>query len=416
MRIIRFLRAMLFGCHAFFKGREFASTDSPVATVSYSGGFCLKPVTFSGLACGLGMTALATPACASIDPRHWLQTQQPLLLWGAAFIALLVLYAGWWWLQRGRQTPEHAPPSPSGLRGLSLGALIVLTALAIPLLDVARHQDDRNAALVVDCTASQWKWRFDYRSFQQQTITGVSFVSAMQTPPATDTEALAAQLFSAQAAASTADELLEVDAPLILPVSQRVRFAITSEDSVHAWWIPGLQVKKEAIPGFVQTVDVTLPDQPGLYRGMCSQLCGQQHAFMPIVVKLVSADAFNHWLTEAPARLAARQQRPVAAQMEDSALLTLGREVYRARCALCHQQDGAGRLTRFPALAGNPLVSGPPHPLLQLITEGRNVMPGMKGILARDEVAALVTFVRSEWGKMPVAEAIVQPADLQEPF
>lgn len=348
------------------------------------------------------------------QPLSPLQMLRPLIGWAASLLGLLVVVGLWWWL-KPHQAPAPHPPPVSSKNGLLWAVFVLMIALGVPLLDVAQGPKN-DVDLVVNCTASQWQWQFEYQRYQQQPISGLAFVSAMQTPAHVDSDALATLLFSATAPSTKADELLEVDHPLVLPAGGRVRFTITSEDSIHAWWIPALDVKKEAIPGFVQTLDVTLPNAPGVYRGMCSQLCGQEHAFMPIVVKLVTVSEFDVWLKQTPTQLAAKQQRIQPALLSKPELLRLGESVYRERCILCHGETGKGPSARIPSLLASQPLAGPPQELLQLLITGRNIMPGMHKILARDEIAALASYLRLTWSDLPEAQAIVQPVDVPASF
>lgn len=372
-------------------------------------------VVFAGICLLMPATVQASDnAQIHMQPLSLLQMLRPLFWWGVSLLGLLAFAGLWWWL---KPNPTAASPNTptSSKSGLLWGVFVLLIALGAPLLDVI--QGPKNAVdLEVNCTASQWQWQFDYQHYQQQPISGLSFVSAMQTPASVDSEALATLLFSAETPSTKADELLEVDHPLILPAGGRVRFTITSEDSIHAWWIPALNVKKEAIPGFVQTLDVTLPNSPGVYRGMCSQLCGQEHAFMPIVVKLLPLSEFNAWLQHTPAQLAAKQQRTPPAQLSKSELLRLGESVYRERCILCHGQAGQGASARIPSFATSRELAGPPQELLRLLGTGRTIMPGMRKILTRDEIAALASYLRLTWSDLPETQAIVQPVDVPASF
>lgn len=319
----------------------------------------------------------------------------------------------------GRHKPEHPElrPSVTSRRGLYVGLLLLAGALGLPLADVAwRAPSSDDADLVVACTASQWKWRYDYQTYHHTSIPALSYVSAMQLPKGMESRKLSEMLFNADSPTATADELLDVDEPLVLPTGKRVRFVITSEDSIHAWWLPALQVKKEAIPGFTQSIEVALPEQPGTYRGLCSQLCGQEHAFMPIVVKLVSPEAFELWLADKSAQLQTRKRREIPDRLPVAALLTAGKAIYHERCSLCHQAEGEGLGERVPALASSALIAGPADALADFLKQGKNIMPGMRDILARDDLAALATYLRLRWSQLPEHEAIVQPTEATEAF
>lgn len=356
----------------------------------------------------LALALMPAAALAEAPGSHeisWHDISQPLLWWAGALLVLVLTFAiagGW--------RPRHDQPSSS--RALPWIVFTLLVALGVPVWEALNDTPSSPTDLQITCTASQWKWHFDYTDYEGANIDGPSFVSAMRTPPSIDSDILARQLFSTDAKVANPDDLLEVDQPMVLPAGRRVRFTITSDDSVHAWWIPGLAIKKDAIPGFVQSVDVQLPAQTGLFRGMCSQMCGQDHAFMPIVVKIVSPAEFTAWLAQTRTRLASEAQRQIPQTLTDDRLFALGAEVYRDRCALCHLSSGDGATSRVPPLTKSPAVHDDSKALVELIAQGRNVMPGMNGILARDEIAAVATFVRVQFGNVPPAQASVQPAQL----
>lgn len=364
----------------------------------------------AGTAALLNMGAWAQSQGA--DGVSWQAVSHPLLLWGITLGLVILAFAlvGAWRARSGRNT------TTKGLGGLMWVAFTLLVALGVPLWDTLTHEPKEAADLQVTCTASQWKWHFDYTTYQGKALAGPAFVSAMKMPPTIDSQALAQQLFGSGQLATNTDELLEVDHPMVLPAGQRVRFSITSEDSVHAWWIPALNIKKEAIPGFVQTVELQLPAQTGHFHGMCSQMCGQDHAFMPIVVKLVPPAEFEGWLARKQAALAQSAQRPIPSTLETADLLRQGEILYRERCAVCHLPEGEGASPRIPKLAESPVVAGAEAPLIELLYHGRNVMPGMRDVLARDELAALTTYVRARWGNLSPTEATVQPAQLPKSF
>lgn len=364
----------------------------------------------SGISFAL-LTASPTIAMAEDGTRL-----HPVMLWGFGLVAV-VLFFSLWASWQGRKTVKSGSQQQQQHWWALLGIGVILTViLGAPLLEQLRHPSSNEAALLVRCTASQWKWQYQYESYEHQPIAGIAFVSAMQTPADISPADLANQLFGNAAPPIAADELLEVDHPLILPAGKRVRFTITSEDSIHSWWIPRFNLKKDAIPGFEQAVDVQLPAQEGIYRGMCSQLCGQQHAFMPIVVRLVSQADFRQWLAEAPKTLQAQQRKVIPDSLPMGVLLDLGSRVYQARCALCHGDTGTGRTGWFPALMDSPSLKGSSEELLALLSRGKGVMPGMQGILARDEMAGLLSLLRQRFGGIPPEHAAIQPSDLKDMF
>lgn len=159
---------------------------------------------------------------------------------------------------------------------------IILIALAIPATKtLIAMEDTSNYDLTVKITGYQWLWHYEYID------EGVEFYSVLSTPR-DEINNLAPK-----------DEnyLLEVDNQLVLPTGKKVRFLITANDVLHAWWVPDLAVKKDAIPGFINEAWTNI-NEPGIYRGQCAELCGRDHGFMPIVVRAVESDEFDQWLAD----------------------------------------------------------------------------------------------------------------------
>ena len=167
----------------------------------------------------------------------------------------------------------------------------ILVALAVPAAEtLIRMEDTRDAGLTIKVTGYQWRWHYDYID------DGVQFYSVL------DRESNAArQLDSRIDPASVENYLLAVDNPLVVPADTKVRLLVTAADVLHAWWVPDFGVKKDAVPGFINEAWFT-SDTPGTYRGQCAELCGMDHGFMPIVVRVLARTEYETWLTEQRAR------------------------------------------------------------------------------------------------------------------
>ena len=175
----------------------------------------------------------------------------------------------------------------------TLVPLIILVGMAIPATKVLIEMEDTSSAdLTVKVTGYQWMWHYDYLDDK------VAFYSKLATPRE--------QVYNAQEKGK--NYLLEVDNELVLPVGKKVRFLITSNDVLHAWWVPDLAVKKDAIPGFINESWAKI-EKPGVYRGQCAELCGRDHAFMPIVVRAVAEDQYQQWIEEQTTLLQQTAQR-----------------------------------------------------------------------------------------------------------
>jgi cytochrome c oxidase subunit 2 len=202
-----------------------------------------------------------------------------------------------------------------------------------------------------------------------------------------------------------------VDEPLVLPVGKKIRFLLTSNDVIHSWWVPALGWKKDGIPGFINEAWARI-DQPGIYRGHCAELCGRDHAFMPVVVEARSEDAFRAWLDE---RREAALREAAAAEdtWELAALMDRGREVYGRLCVACHQPEGQGLPGVFPALKGSAVTTGPVDPHLDVVLNGRpgTAMAAFGPQLSDAEIAAVVTYERNAFGG---EETLLQPAEVKD--
>jgi cytochrome c oxidase subunit II len=219
-----------------------------------------------------------------------------------------------------------------------------------------------------------------------------------------------------------------------VPVNKKVRLLITSNDVIHGWYVPQLGVNQYGIPGFIKDAWFTVTKE-GIYRGQCSQICGKEHAYMPIVVRAVSQDAYNQWVQKAKAEMpvpvpAPAAQAPAqgaqtaptaaatAAAAEDpnkkwtaEELKSVGEKVYAANCAACHQATGKGMPPAFPPLEGSKMVNGPKGPHIDIVLKGK---PGTAmasfARLSDGEIAAVVTYERTAWNNKG---DVVMPADVK---
>ncbi|HEY8568129.1 cytochrome c oxidase subunit II [Microbulbifer sp.] len=273
---------------------------------------------------------------------------------------------------------------------------LILIGMAIPatktLYDI---YDTKEADLDIMITGYQWKWKYDYLGAD------VSFFSNLATPHA--------QISNQQPKSD--HYLLEVDEPLVVPVNKKIRFLITANDVIHAWWVPDLAVKKDAIPGFVNE-SWTRIDEPGLYRGQCAELCGKDHGFMPIVVKAVPEDEYHSWLNDRAAA-AARVKELTNKTFTFDELYERGKKVYASTCAACHQPNGQGVPGAFPAIAGSKVATGGMDGHLSMVVNGSAKNPAMQAFgaqLSEVDLAAVITYQRNAFGNN--MGDTVQPIDI----
>jgi cytochrome c oxidase subunit 2 len=279
---------------------------------------------------------------------------------------------------------------------------LIVIAMALPATrTVVAMKDTSGADLTVKVTGYQWKWGYEYIDGP---ATGVKFLSNLSTPRA--------QIENKEPKGPF--YLMEVDNPLIVPVGKKVRVAVTGADVIHSWMVPDLAVKQDAIPGFIRNVWFRA-EKIGEYRGQCTELCGKDHAYMPIVVKVVSEADYLKWATEQKKLLLAAADDP-AKEWTGAELVSRGEMVYAANCVACHQGSGKGVTGAFPALDASAIVMGPKGPNIEILLKGKpgTAMASFASQLNDVEIASVITYTRSAWtnagkGKDP----IISPAEVK---
>ncbi|MFC0708913.1 cytochrome c oxidase subunit II [Azorhizophilus paspali] len=261
--------------------------------------------------------------------------------------------------------------------------LLILIAMAVPATRTLLHiYDPSEPDLDIQVTGYQWKWHYKYLGED------VEFFSNL----ATDRNAIGNQ------APKNDHYLLEVDEPLVIPAGVKVRFLVTAADVIHSWWVPELAVKKDAIPGFINET-WTRVAEPGLYRGQCTELCGKDHGFMPVVVEVKAPADYAAWLAGKKAAVAkATAQAGKAWTLEE--LVAQGEQVYRTTCAACHQPTGEGLPPAFPALKGSKIATGPKAGHMNIVINGKpgTAMAAFGKQLSDVDLAAVITYERNAFG------------------
>jgi cytochrome c oxidase subunit 2 len=259
---------------------------------------------------------------------------------------------------------------------------LILLFMAWPATKTVLAMKDTSAPdVTIKVTGYQWKWGYDYLQ------DGFGFYSNLSTP--------LAQIENRQPRG--ANYLLEVDNPMVVPVDAKVRLVITANDVIHSWWIPAFGVKQDAIPGFVRD-SWFRADKVGTYRGQCVELCGKEHAFMPIVVEVKSKDDYAKWVADQKQKMAAAADDPNK-NWTEAELVAKGATIYAANCAACHQPNGKGVPNAFPALEGSKVVNGPPQDQIHIVLNGKpgTAMPPWKA-LSDVDIASVITYTRNSWG------------------
>jgi len=279
---------------------------------------------------------------------------------------------------------------------------LVLIAIAVPATKTLVHQRDTSAAdLTIKVTGYQWKWGYDYLKGEGE---GISFFSTLATPRE--------QIHGT--APKGENYLLEVDEPVVVPVGKKVRLVITAADVLHAWWVPALASKQDAIPGFVRD-SWFKAEREGTFRGQCAELCGKEHGFMPIVVNVLSAEKYAAWVNERKQSMAANAEDPNKTWTLDE-LKARGEKVFAQNCVACHQATGMGIPGTFPALSGSKVVKGPKEAQILTVLHGvvRDGKPtAMQSFkqLSDTDIAAVITYTRNNW-ENKIGD-FVSPADVK---
>ena len=280
---------------------------------------------------------------------------------------------------------------------------IIVILMALPATKVVvAMKDTTNADLTIKVTGMQWKWGYDYLKGEGE---GIGFISALDR----DQRELSNR-GGPTAAAPVDDYLLKVDHPLVVPVNQKVRLITTANDVIHAWYVPALGVQQAAIPGFVRDTWFRA-EKVGDYYGQCSQLCGKEHAYMPIHVKVVSAQDYSAWV--------AREQKLMAARADDpnriwtlQEIMGRGEKVYATNCVVCHQASGKGGGAIKPLDGAAVVLDADKDKQIAVLLKGQNngTMPAWK-ILSDTDIAAVITYTKNSWSNR--TSQLVQPADVK---
>jgi cytochrome c oxidase subunit II len=275
--------------------------------------------------------------------------------------------------------------------------LIVIGMGAMATRTVVAMKDTSNADLTIKATGYQWKWGYDYLRGEGE---GIAFLSALDP----------AQRAMSDAGTPQGDDyLLRVDNPLVVPVDRKIRIITTANDVIHAWMVPAFGVKQDAIPGFVRDTWFRA-DKTGDFYGQCAELCGKEHAYMPIHVKVLSHADYSAWVAVKHKEMAALADDPNKVwTLAD--LVGRGEKIYAANCAACHQASGKGAGPIKP-LDGSPVVLDADKireitTVLQGVNNG--AMPSWKQ-LSDTELAAVITFTKNHWGNK--TGQLVQPSEV----
>src|SRR3954453_14759989 len=262
---------------------------------------------------------------------------------------------------------------------------IILVIIAWPVTKVVIAQKDTSGPdLTIKVTGYQWKWGYDYVRGEGE---GISFVSMLATPRE--------QIEGRQPKGE--NYLLEGDNELVVPIGKKIRVITTAADVIHSWWVPAFGAKQDAIPGFLRDLWFK-PEVLGTFRSQCVELCGKEHGFMPIVVRVVSQDDYAKWVGEKKKELLAAADDPSKTYSLDE-LKARGEKVYAANCVACHQANGKGTPPAFPPLDGSKIATGPKEGHMDIVLNGKpnTAMAAFGKQLNDTDLAAVITYERNSW-------------------
>ena len=275
---------------------------------------------------------------------------------------------------------------------------IIVILMALPATKVlVASKDTSNAEVTIKATGYQWKWGYDYLNGEGQ---GVSFLSALDSSHR--------EISNDGAKGQVPDDyLFKVDNPLVVPVNKKIRIITTANDVIHAWGVPAFGVKQDAIPGFVRDTWFR-SEKTGDFYGNCYELCGKEHAYMPIHVKVVSAQDYTAWVGGEMKKMAAKQDDPAKVWVLDD-IAKRGEKVYAANCAACHQANGKGA-GPIKALDGSPVVlDADKTKQIHILLNGKGAMPAWKQ-LSDTDIAAVISYTKNNWSNK--TGQLVQPAEV----
>ncbi len=367
---------------------------------SFIASIALVLVFFAGPAAaeyGLNMPQGVTPISKEVYDLHMI------ILYVVTVIAILVFGAMFWSILNHRKSKGAVASqfhhNTTAEIVWTIIPILILVVMAVPATKtLVKMEATGDADITIKVTGYQWKWHYQYMEDD------FGFFSVLDTK-SNDIR----QMESGMDPFEHENYLLDVDNRVVVPTNTKIRILTTAADVLHAWWVPDLGWKRDAIPGFIND-NWTYIEEEGVYRGQCAELCGKDHGFMPIVVEAVSPEKYAAWVEEK--KSAAGESLCAAADCTMDELMAAGEKVYGTQCAVCHQANGAGIPGAFPALAGSQIATEDKAAHLDIVINGKDgtAMAAYGPQLNDEELAAVITYERNAWGND--TGDIVQPADV----
>ena len=342
----------------------------------------------------------APPATKIAEEQHWLHWFMMAI---CTVIFVVVFGVMFYSILKHRKSVGHKAqelPEPIWVElGWTIVPLLIVIGMALPATKVlVAQKDTTNSDLTIKATGMQWKWGYDYIKGEGE---GIGFLSTL--------DVAHREMSSSGKPPPTDDYLLKVDNPLVVPVGKKVRIITTANDVIHAFMVPAFGIKQDAIPGFVRDTWFRA-EKTGDFYGQCAELCGKEHAYMPIHVKVVTAEEYTKWVEGEKKKMAAAADDPSKVwNLAD--LVKRGESVYAANCAACHQANGKGAGPIKPLDASPVVLDADKSKQIAVLLNGANngAMPAWKQ-LSDTEIAAVITYTKNSWSNK--TEQVVQPADI----
>lgn len=335
----------------------------------------------------------ATDISSSVFDLHML------IFWICVVIGVIVFGIMFWSMIMHRQSQGAVPAKFHENVGVevlwTVIPLLILIGMAVPATKtLIEIYDTEEADIDILITGYQWRWQYSYLGED------VAFMSNLITPRD--------QINNLTS--KNENYLLEVDEPMVVPVGKKIRLLVTAADVIHSWWVPALAVKKDAIPGFVNE-SWTRINEPGIFRGQCTELCGRDHGFMPIVVEAKSQEDYDIWLADKK-QAAALEAELRGKDWTLAELMERGEQVYSRSCSACHQPTGEGLPPMFPALKGSSIALNDISAHINIVVNGKpgTSMAAFGAQLSETDIAAVITYERNAWGND--TGEIVAPLDI----
>ena len=344
---------------------------------------------------------LAPPVTRIAEEQHFLHWMM-LIICVVIFVAVfsVMFYSIWKHRKSVGYKPATFHESTTVEIIWTIVPFLIVIGMALPATKVVvAMKDTSNADLTIKATGYQWKWGYDYLKGEGE---GLSYISTL--------DATQRAMSNNGAKGDIPDNyLLKVDNPLVVPVGKKVRIITTANDVIHAFMVPAFGIKQDAIPGFVRDTWFRA-EKAGDYYGQCAELCGKEHAYMPIHVKVLAAAEYSQWVEAEKKKAAAKADDPSKVWTLDD-ILKRGEKVYASNCAACHQPNGKGAGPIKP-LDGSAKVLDADHAVqIAVLLNGQNngAMPSWKQ-LSDTDIAAVVTYTKNNWSNK--TGQLVQPAEV----